>query len=268
MAEAAAVEQVVETPVDGAEQTQVEYTALEKQAMADGWRPQEEWEGDPDSWKDAKSFIRDGEFFKKIEEVKRENKNLRKTVSTMKTHYERVRETEYQRALATLKEQKKMALREGDTDLAVDLDDQIDAKRAELEQARQIEAMSQAEPEVHPEFQSWVNRNKWYENNPEVREFADNAGMAYKKTHMAASPQQVLQYVEERVAKGYPELFKNPRKSAPNAVEGGQGPRKGHDTFQLTDMEKQIMTKLVRSKLLTEEQYINDLKELDKQGKR
>ena len=260
-----AEEQVVVT-----EEPQVvpEVSPIEQQAAAEGWRPKEEWTGDPDDWKDARSFVRDGEFFKKIEEVKRENKNLRKTVGALKTHYEKVKETEYTRALETLKQQKKEALREGDTDLAVDLDDKIDAKRAELDEARRIEAQVQAEPEVHPDFQNWVNRNKWYESNEEVREFADQAGMAYKKTHMAASPQQVLEYVEERVAKGYPELFKNPRKNAPSAVEGGTGPRKATSNFELSDIERQIMGKLVRSKTLTEEQYINDLKELDRQGKR
>ncbi len=261
-----AEEVVKEEQVENTEAPQL--TAIEQQAAAEGWRPKEEWTGEPDDWKDAKSFVRDGEFFKKIEEVKRENKNLRKTVTTLKSHYERVRETEYNRALLSLKEQKKEALREGDADRVVDIDDRIDATKAELEIARRTEAEIQDEPAPHPEFQAWVNRNKWYESNQEVREFADQAGVAFKKTHMAATPQQVLAYVEERVAKGYPELFKNPKRNAPNAVEGGTGPRKNRDTFELTDMERQIMNKLVRSKTLTEEQYINDLKELDRQGKR
>lgn len=247
----------------------VEPTAVEKQAMDEGWRPKEDWTGDPEDWKDAKSFVKDGEFFKKIEEVKRENKNLRRTVTTLKTHYEKVRETEYNRALEQLKAEKKMALREGDTDLAVDLDDKIDAKRAELDEVKRNEQVMQEEPEVHPDFQVWVNRNKWYTDKPEVKEFADNMGMAYKKTHLAASPKEVLDYVEERVAKGYPELFKNPKRNTPSSVEGGTGPRKsGQDTFALSDIERQVMNKLVRAKVLTEEKYISDLKELDKQGKR
>ena len=129
-------------------------------------------------------------------------------------------------------------------------------------------ASQQPEPELHPEFQAWVNRNKWYDNKPEAREFADNMGVAFKKSHPSASPKEVLEYVEDRVARGYPELFKNPKKAAPSAVEGCQGPRKSHDTFAMTDLERQVMNKLVRSKVLTEEKYINDLKELDKQGKR
>lgn len=246
-----------------------EPSAIEQKAMADGWRPLEDWTGDEDDWKDAKSFVRDGELFKKIEEVKRENKNLRKTVSTFKDHYDKVRETEYQRALDTLKQQKKEALREGDTDLAVDLDDKIDAKKAENEDARQREvALATEEPALNPEFVSWVNRNKWYNTNQEVREFADQAGVAYKKTHMQASPKEVLDYVEERVAKGYPELFKNVKKNAPSTVEGGSGPRKPNSKVTLTEFETSIMKKLVRSGALTEAQYMKDIEDLDKQGKR
>lgn len=262
---------MVEETVVGKEEVpeQEEPSQVEQQATKDGWRPKEEWDGNPDDWKDAKSFVRDGELFKKIEEVKRENKNLRKTVTTLKGHYEKVKETEYARALATLKEQKKEALREGDTDRAVDLDDKIDAKRAEFDEDKRQEALNQVEePQPHPDFQAWVNKNKWYETNGEVKEFADTVGMAYKKQHLNASPKEVLQYVEERVAKGYPELFKNPRKDAPNTVETGKGPRKAGSKVVLTDMEEAVMKKLVRSGALTEEQYRKDIETLDKQGQR
>jgi len=263
---------VEETVLDQEPEVQKEETKepnrYELEASKDGWRPLEEWEGNPDDWKDAKSFVRDGELFKKIEEVKRENKNLRKTVTTLKGHYEKVKETEYQRALVELKQAKKEALREGDTDLAVDLDDKIDAKREELENERRMEAEVQQEAAPHPEFVSWINRNKWYNTNDEAREFADNVGMAYKKTHLSADPAEVLRYVEEKVAKGYPDLFKNPRKNTPSSVEGGQGPRKPSGKVVLTDMETAVMKKLVRSGALTEEQYMKDIETLDKQGQR
>jgi hypothetical protein len=190
---------------------QKEYTQAEERAINEGWRPKEEWKGDEDDWKDAKTFLRDGELFRKIEEVKRENKNLRAAQLALKGHYEKVKETEYNRAIENLKAQKKEALREGDTDRAVDIDDKIDAKKEEIEQLRRIEQQVQQEPEIHPDFARWVDRNKWYETNQEVREFADALGVAYKKTHMAASPKDVLEHVEDRVAKGYPDLFKNPR---------------------------------------------------------
>ena len=268
MAEIDSKKEVQEEKQEEQQEEYKEPSAIEQKAIADGWRPLDDWTGDPDDWKDAKSFVRDGELFKKIEEVKRENKNLRKTVSTFKDHYDKVRDNEYQRALETLKQQKKEALREGDTDLAVDLDDKIDAKKIELYESRQMEGMAKNEPEIHPEFAVWVSHNKWYDTNLEVREFADQTGVAYKKTHMQASPKEVLNYVEERVTKGYPELFKNAKKNSPSTVEGGSGPRKPNSKITLTDFETSVMKKLVRSGALTEAQYMKDIEDLDKQGKR
>jgi hypothetical protein len=247
---------------------EVVHTPAEERAMTEGWRPKEEWSGEEDDWKDAKTFLRDGELFKKIEEVKRENKNLRASQLALKSHYDKVKDTEYKHALETLKAQKKEALREGDTDLAVDLDDKIDAKKDELAELKRIEDRVEQIPEIHPDFARWVQRNKWYDTNQEVREFADNLGVSFKKTHMQATAQQVLDFVEEKVSKGYPELFKNVRKSMPNAVEGGTGPRKAASAFQLNELERQMMNKLVRSKVLTEAQYIADIRKLDEQGKR
>ena len=252
--------------VDNTEE--VTLSPAEEEATLAGWRPKEEWDGDPDDWKDAKTFLRDGELFKKIEEIKRENKNLRKTMTSLKTHYDKVRESEYQRAMVQLKLEKKEALQEGDADRVIDIDDQIDAKKEELALARQAEDLAREEPEIHPEFAQWVEQNRWYERNAEVRDFADSVGVAYKRGHPAATPKEVLKYVEDRVAKGYPELFKNPRRNAPSSVEGGQPPRKSSPKIMLTDMETRMMKSLVRSGALTEEQYMKDIEEMEKQGKR
>ena len=114
-----------------------------------------------------------------------------------------------------------------------------------------------------------MNRNQCYGNHSERRYFGDSVGLAYKKgSGHDASPQEVLKYVEERVVKAYPENFKNSRKVAPSSVEGTRGPRRSPDTFELSIDEQVVMKKLVKQGVLTEEQYIKDLKELAKQGNR
>lgn len=245
-------------------------TEMEQKASAEGWHPKEEWQGNPDEWKDAKTFLRDGELFKKIEEVKRENKTLKRTVSAIKGHYEKVQEVEYARALASLKAQKKEALVEGDADKVIELDDKIADVRDQLTAAQNAPVVA-PEPEQHPEFVNWVSKNRWYENNAELHTFADTTGFAYKKAHPEKTPAEVFSYVTDRVAKAYPEFFRNQRKDAPNTVEGGQSPTKSKvrgTEITLTADEVKVMNRLVRTGVLTEEQYKKDIQKLDSQGKR
>jgi len=250
-------------------QETVELSPVEQKAYDEGWRPKDDWNGDPDDWKDAKTYIRDGELFKKIDAIKQENRNLKKSVTALKTHYERVKETEYKRALEELKARKKEALREGDGETAVAIEERIEEVVEDMQQAQQVSQAIQVEPEVHPEFAQWVDKNKWYNDNNELREFADSIGVAHKKAHPSASPREVLDYVEGRVTKAYPEMFKNQRKNAPSTVEGGTGPRKTSNSgVVLTPDEERVMRRLVGSGLLTEEKYKADILALEKQGKR
>ena len=252
-----------------ADVVEVTLTPMEQKAYDEGWRPKEEWNGEEDDWKDAKTYIRDGELFKKIDAIKQENRNLKKSVSALKTHYEKVKETEYKRALDELKNQKKAALREGDGETAVAIEEKIEEVQQDMQQAHVAAQQIEVEPEVHPDFSNWVDRNRWYNDRPEMRDFADSIGIAFKKANPTRSPKEVLDYVADRVTKAYPEQFKNQRKSAPTTVEGGTGPRRTSNSgVVLTPDEERVMKRLVGSGLLTEEKYKADLLALEKQGKR
>jgi hypothetical protein len=251
------------------EEKVVDLSPIEERAHLEGWRPKEEWNGDPDEWKDAKTFMRDGELFKKIDEIKRENKTLKKTVTTLKGHYDKVAETEYARAVADLKTQKREALVAGDPDKVIEIDEKL--AEARENKSRVVEQEVVAEPTQHPEFVNWVAQNKWYESNSELRAFADTTGFAFTKSHPGVTPGEVFKYVSERVTKAYPELFRNLRKDAPNTVEGGGAPRKTSSkvsNITLTEDEERVMKRLVRSGTLTEDQYKADLVKLESQGKR
>jgi len=248
------------------EQEAVVYTPIEEKAMIGGWKPKDVWiseGGVEDDWRPAKEFVDRGELFKKIDDLKRDNRSVKQTLNQFKKHYESVKEVEYKRALETLKANKKAALEAGDADQVIKIDDEIDTTKEALRTAKQ----EQQVPEIHPEFVEWSEKNRWYQNNVEMKEFADAVGTSYAKTHLGAQPSEVLKWVEERVAKAYPEVFKNPKRSQATAVEGGHSPRKSVDTFQLDDDQQRVMKRLVAQGVLTEEQYIKDAKELAKRGR-
>lgn len=254
------------TPVAGVEGTptpvtQREYTETEQRAMAQGWVPEDQYDG-PQKWRDADSFLDRGELFAKIDESKRHNRQLEATVQELKRHYKKVQETEFRRAIAQLRAKKIEALDTADSAQVVAIEDQIDAvKREAVMTMRQMDAPTPAEQAVNPALQVWINRNPWYEQNQAMKIFADSLG-----TELAAKgmydPLQILQEVERITKKEFAHKFTNPNRARPSGVEGGgaRGASKADD-FQLTAEETQVMNRFIKAKVLTKEEYIRDIKE-------
>lgn len=228
---------------------------IEQKAMEMGWKPQEEF--DPDSgkeWIPADEFVRRKPLFDKIEAVNRELKAVKQGMEAFKQHHERVKQTEYQRAMEDLKRQRQAAIEEQDAVKAFEVSDKI--RDLEREQEK-IEV-----PQVqNPLFEEWVERNNWYTADGELREFADALGIMYAKK---MSPPEVLQKVSDEVRKKFPEKFRNPNRDRASAVETASGkprtPRSSGDDVSLTEDERRIMKKIVGTGIMTEAEYLKELK--------
>jgi hypothetical protein len=228
-----------------------------------GWRPREEFDGTDDDFIDAKEFVRRQPLFDKIDHLSRQHKATVQALNDLKTHYTKVKETEYNRALADLKKERKEALREGDADRFEELDDEID--RIE-EAAKEIKTVAESRPEpvTHPEFVAWLSRNPWYNTTAHMRVFADDVGTKLAATGL--EPAEVLKRVEKAVREEFPNKFRNPNKDTAPAVEssGNKGTKsgKGFSEADLDDRERKVMTSLVRQKIMTKEEYLADLKKI------
>ena len=233
----------------------------EESAREGGWVPLEEWQGDPEDWTDAKEFVKRGELFHKISNQSGEIKELKKAISGLMEHHQKVKETEFKRALDYLKQQKKTALEEGDADKLLAVDEAIDTLKEEqqAEKAQAIEAKSSGPT---PIFVDWVKQNPWYIKDPELRAFADDIGVgAFQRAQGNVTEEDLYKYVKSRVMKAFPEKFKGQGTKTPN-VEGGNTQTRTSkvDNFQLSDDEKRVMNTFVRSGVMTKEEYISELK--------
>lgn len=237
-----------------------EVNDTEQAARAQGWVPKEEFQGQG-KWRDAESFLDRGELFQKIDAQRREVRELRKTQEAFNSHLKTVRDSEYKRALTTLREEKKNALVNGDADGVIAADDKLIALRSEIDHAARTEAVQpQVDPEVPQEFENWKTRNTWYnESNRAMKAFADVEGIKLAQSGM--KPAEVLKEIEAQVRREFPEKFTNPNRSKPGAVEAGAGRgTSGRESYSLSDDERSVMNRLVKSGTLTKEQYIADLK--------
>jgi hypothetical protein len=255
--------QVVEIEV-----VQHEPDPVEIEARASGWVPKEEFHGEAHKWVDAGEFVRRAPLFQKIDLQTRELKELKKGLEALKQHHAQVRETEYKRALDDLKAAKKDALIEGDVDTLVEIDDKVEAvkdaqRKFAAEQA--AEAARAASPEViHPEFAAWTKRNTWYETSKPMRAFADALGIELRSQGL--SPSDVLKQVEVQIKEEFPNKFRNANRDKAPAVEGtSKGGGKsggGVSEASLSDDERRVMNSIVRTGVMTKEQYIAELKKV------
>lgn len=256
------------TPQDGdvSPQETAAPNPLEEKALHMGWRPQDEWDGDPDDWVDAKEYVGRQKLYDRIQDSNKRLKQLEKTLNEFKGHHEKVKETEFKRALDLLKAQKVQVLQDGgEPERLVEIDDKILEVREQLKEAQKPQA-----PEVDPDFQrtmdEWVTRNKWYSSDTQMKKEADLIGYTYVQLNGPGDgPEHVLKAVETEMRKRYPEKFVNPRKEAPGRVETSahkSGSKDSGGDVALTDEEAQAMRRFVRQGVMTEKQYKEEIKKM------
>jgi hypothetical protein len=171
-----AEEIVSDKPTEGTQEP--DYSPVQLKAIEQGWIPKEEFDGDEESFIDAAEFVRRGELFRKIETQSKELKAVRQAIEALKVHHSKVKESEYQRALKTLQDARKQAFVDGEHERAFALEERIDEIKAEKDQiVREAETPAVEDVGYTPEFQSWVDRNSWYESNKVMRKAADAIGM-------------------------------------------------------------------------------------------
>ena len=239
----------------------IEFNATEKTALDQGWVPKDDFSGEEHKWVEAGEFLRRGELFNKIDSQKRELKETKKIVQALEQHYLQVKETEYKRALADLKKQKKDALIENDVEAVLDVDDKIEElKDEQLKQARAQASATQQDSPPHPEFVSWASKNSWYQTDKAMTAYADAFGNDLQAA--GKSPSEVLRLVCEEVRKKFTDKFYNPNREKSSSVEGGTTQKSGNSSNKivLSEFEESVMKKLVGQGVLTKEQYLNDIK--------
>lgn len=242
------------------EPTPPEVDPVEQQARELGWKPKEEFEADERNqgkkWRSAEDFMDRKSLFDKIDSQGHELKTLKKGLQAFAQHYTNVEKAAFQRAYDALKSQRRELLQEGEVVKAEDIKEEMDDLKKKIDSA----APPVQIPEEPAEFVQWKDRNSWYQKDTSMTKFADDLG---RRLHLEGySPAEVLKEVEVRVKSVYPEKFQNPNRSAaPQMVNPGRK-AETRETFRLSDDERRIMKNMVRTGIMTEEQYIADLKKM------
>lgn len=233
-----------------------------QQALEQGWKPKAEYQGDPDKWKEAKEFVERGELFKKIDTMGKELKETRRALQMLKEHHNKVKEVEYSKAVNELKQLQKKHLEEGNSDGYLETTELLTDLKAEQKAREVVQEVTPTQPD--PRFVSWVTDNKWYNSDPEMRQFADAVGMGYAQTNRNLSPEEVLAYVTKEVKERFKDKFVNPNRTKSTLV-GSSNTSAGTSTkndIELTDDERRVMNTFIRTGVLTKEEYLSEIKRM------
>jgi hypothetical protein len=274
--------------VDGGEDnsTDEQVSPIVQRAMESGWRPQEEWEGDPDQWVDAKEFVFRGELMDRIKtQTKHLTKQeatieeLRKALNKLGDINSKIAEKEYKKAVADLRRQRVRAVSEGDEDLVLDLEEKIDelnnAKNdmiaAHLDEEDNTPNVSDKEIEFKNFYEGWVSRNNWYNSNLAMAGAADRLGHEFMSTTPNATPEDIFKYIDKKIREEFPHKFRT-KEHSPKTVDSDNTtpPGKSKKKFTKRDLsEEQLKVGKVfvsTGALPDLQSYIDQLAELGEIG--
>lgn len=197
---------------------------------------------------------------------------LNGSVEALKQHNDSVYKAELKRLegeVAALKKERREAIELADVDKVEELDKQIDEIQKDINKPKETDKQKTTDIE-NPIYDAWIVDNKWYLEDDEMAKFADSVAEQY----VGAPPERLYKLVRKKVQEVFPEKFESPKtesKKDSGSVKSPIGPKspverssaKGSNaTFtkaDLTSDQVQIMNQFVRSGIMTEDQYINDI---------
>lgn len=162
--ESALESEVLEEAGEVVEQEQPEVNEVEERAKRMGWKPQEEYKGDPERWTDAETFVKVGEErlpvmkenYRKLED---KYADLERQVKAQTDYQKHMAKVQYERAKKELQEQKKQAVENADTELYERLEKQEEQINNDYS-PKEVAPVSQEQQEVA----AWQQRNPWFAN--------------------------------------------------------------------------------------------------------
>lgn len=255
--------QETETPEVEIKPAQVEEAARKK-----GWRPLQEFEGDPTEWVDAREFVGRQPLYDKIhdltKQISRQNQQFQRDMGVISKQFASMSDVAYKKALNELRADKALAIKDADIEAVEHIDTQI--RELEHAQATAKVAPAQVNPGETPEMAEWKGKNSWFEKDKEMTDDAIALGIGYLAQHQGRKTQsEMLEFVETRIRKAYPEKFgkqqvtTTQKKTTTPVVEGNDNnsrpapSRAGKlSVSDLSDDERMVMRTLIKRNALAD----------------
>lgn len=232
--------EAAETDDDEGESSSTESAtvSIHDRALKGGWRPRNQWKGDPKSWMPAEDFLRhrDPKYLREqLSETKKALKDLAqareqdaKSFADRLDRFEAMSKAQRGKLYSDIEAARRQAVVAGDTD-EYDRLNRVEADLVEQEQAAgkpSAKPKEQASTDNDEIIEAWIDDNPWWDTDAAMQHAAMTINTRIAKRYPNLSVQEQLDKTKEEVVKRFPEKF-GEKKPAPkgnghSAVEGGQ----------------------------------------------
>ena len=245
-----------------------------ERAASSGWRPQDQWDGDPSQWVDYREFNVRGELMGRIQEQssiinhqKGQMDEFRQALNDMAKMQDKIAESEYKRIMRKLKDAKAAAISEGEGELAADIDEQIDSLKAERDDVatkpQATKGTREEAPQLAPEVQAWISapKNQWYNTDARMRNFANTIAAEIAQSDPSMQPAEVLRRMEAEIRKEMPHKFAtNPVGSGDGTNRSSSRGNKHRGMNDLSEDQQMVAKRLIKTGVFKNvDEYIKQL---------
>ena len=218
---------------------------LEQEATVLGWTPKDQFKGDPEKWIDAETFVRRGKevlpilrknnekLLGTLNEQKKELFSLktafaeaREALTTLTEYHSKTAEREYERARQELLGKKATAMREGEFEVAVKIDEELKDLNADAPKEIKLtpkEEAKESTPSQHPDYAAWASDNsEWLGKDKAKTQYATSVAHYIRAMEPTLVGRAFLDKVTEEVElKFSPPKEEKGKKEVPSKVASG-----------------------------------------------
>ena len=250
----------MDTPVEQVEpvveQPSVGFTEIEQKAMAKGWKPLDQWKGDPAEFIDPEQFLKNHTW---VKQIKKQNEQLTQQAKAIEYLVEQNKRTEAltrQKVLEELQQAQQQAASVGDTAAVSAYTDKIIEARVGLDRLAESEVLAKQAVDKFLE-----TNGTWFHSDPHLREFAINHDAMIKRAFPEMSSAERLRKVEQDVKTFFAHKFV-PETKPIAAVEASTPRVTKTREYTISELPKadQTLARYLKATLSTfnEQEYVKD----------
>jgi hypothetical protein len=218
------------------EEEQLNLSPVEQRAYDDGWRPEDQFEGNPDNWKTAGEYNLYGEMQTQVRDAKAETRRAQDDMDSRIASLNKLHAAQQTAAINDLKAKQRQAVEEADTALYDQLQTQIENTV--------VEPVQSAQPAKAPEITAWEAKNSWINDPTDDRTVQAQMFYGQASAKAGATYESVFKFVDDQLAKLYPEQQSqtNPRRESATMTEQSRQPRqrqRNNKELSMSDLTSQ-----------------------------
>lgn len=252
---------------------------IEDIARNKGWVPRDEWKKSPDEWVDAPEYVERqwdivDSFRKTNKNLSRQMDHMARQIGDLMKRTDHAAEAKTTETIASLKEQRRNSIQEGDEDAVNRFDDLIEAEKERIRAMR-----SAPQPQIEdPLVAEWKANNPWYGSDEELTVMANNVADKHKN----ASWETVLELIDSKIAlhlqhqagngNGNGQGKAKPKSRVPD-VSSGRSASRSDESYDLSGRSdrrtiEEVAERMEQNGGMSKKDYIKDFLKREKQNAR